>query len=245
MRRAASMPSSPGIAISSTATSGGASTANATARPESPKLPTTRMSACAASSACRPSRTTAWSSSSRTLISIAFFRHLEHYARAAAGKLDTQAPAVGFSALAHGDKAETAALRALRACRLGKAAAIVLHRKRHAFAVADGDLHVRGAAVLGNVGERLLRDAEYGELGVARKAHRPAGGLGAHLDAGALAEERRMPAQRRHQAELLQRGGPQFRHHAADRVDGGFHQRGHGVQTRAGDQIAARLQPVL
>src|SRR5688572_6577011 len=202
MRRAASTPSRPGIAMSSTATSGGVSAANATARPESPKLPTTRMSACAASSACRPSRTTAWSSSSRTLICIAFFRHLDHYARAAAGKLDTQAPAVGFGALAHGGQAEAAALRALRPCGFGEAAAIVLHGERYAVAVADGDLHVRGAAVLGDVGERLLHDAEHRELSVARQAHRAACGLRGHLDAGALAEQRGMPAQRRHQAEL-------------------------------------------
>ena len=99
--------------------------------------------------------------------------------------------------------------------------------------------------MLGNVGERLLHDAEHGELGVARKAHRRAAGLRGHLDAGALAEQRGMPAQRGHQAELVQRRGPQVGHHAADRVDGGFHQRSHGVQARAGDQVAARLQPLL
>src|SRR5687767_15042630 len=194
MRRAASMPSSPGSAMSSTATSGADSAANDTARPESPKLPTTRMSGCAARRACNPSRTTAWSSSNSTLMDIAWRRHVDDQPRAAAREFDAEHATVRFGTLPHRRQPEAAAARAARPDRFGEAAPVVLHRKAQAFAITDGNLYGSAAAVLGGIGERLLHDAEQSELGVARKAQFSSRDAGGNLHSSALAEDRGVPA---------------------------------------------------
>src|SRR5688572_17957310 len=114
------------------------------------------MSACAPSSALRPSRTTAWSSRSRTLIGIESRRNLDQQPRAALGPLDRERAAVRLGALAH--RLQTEAARARAEDRLVEAAAVVLDRQAEPAVVAlDADVHRRAAAVLGGVGQRLLR----------------------------------------------------------------------------------------
>ena len=87
--------------------------------------------------------------------------------------------------------------------------------------------------VLHGVGQGFLRDPEKSQLDVALE---PAVGLGCldgGPDTGLLLEALGVGMQRRHQAEILQFGGTQVLHPAADRVDGLIDDRRHRIETRS------------
>ena len=241
MRRAASMPSSPGIAMSSTATSGGVSAAKRH---------------CAAGVAEAADHADVGLRREQRLQAVAHHRvvveqqDVNRHRRLGIstttrvprpGTRRAAAPPMRLGALAHRRSGRSRrASRCARRAGIGEAAAVVLHRqaqrRRHS----------------GSRSSRWRRrcawrrwSAPPARCGTARAPRRAAGARLRRATCVVTLMPVRwlksdgVPAQRRHQAELLQRRGPQVGHHAADGVDGGFHQPRHRVEARAGDRVAA------
>ena len=97
------------------------------------------------------------------------------------------------------------------------------------FGHAEVDVHARSARMPRHVGEDLLEDAERRgrhvdvELGGLRRQLRAA------ADAGALLEILRLPADRRHEAHVVEHLGPQAGGDLAHRLHRGVDQLAHRV----------------
>src|SRR5580765_2267169 len=169
MRRVASTPSSSGMAMSMMTMSGRSRTASATASRPLPATATTCRSLPPSSRARRPSLTTAWSSASITetgiwppASSVVFHQNLH----AGVGtSLQAELGADRLGPLAHDQQPPPRfGARTVDALRIEADAVVADREDRAAVLAADRYLHVLGVGVLGDVVERLLGDAEHGQV---------------------------------------------------------------------------------
>src|SRR5213076_112 len=157
MRRVAAIPSSTGMRMSISTTSGRSRRASVTASSPSPASPTTVVSGSVSKIFRRPTRTSAWSSAIRTVVIGSAAGRARRSRRSAAG---VEAAAVERHTLAHAHEAVPAGC-----CRRRGSGAVVgdleLERVRR---VADLDPRPRLARVLQRVRQRLLHDPVGGQL---------------------------------------------------------------------------------
>src|SRR3954470_320802 len=214
--RVASAPFSSGIDRSISTTSGCVSFATRTASRPSGTVATTCRSGCASIRCLRPSATTPWSSAIRILMVMSEGDSRAQCSPFARRALYLQMAPRGHHALLHRGHAVPAGAR----MRL---------RVEPLAVVADGQHHVLlirlepqvdrfRAGVLGDVVERLLRDAEEGHPRVAPQL--PVLLLRQVLeldrDARAPRELLGVPAERGTDAVFFQQRGPQIGHHVLD-----------------------------
>src|ERR1019366_3869133 len=198
-RRVASMPLSSGMATSITTISGRSSAARSTASRPLPASPTISMSAWAARIILKPWRTTAWSSANRMRMRFMLDRdpHL-NYNTLVEARADRDIATGAAGASAHPDHAQWArptGLPRLRDGCIGQAAAVVVNGEANLIAARfQFDFDALRSGVTRHVGQRLLRDAEQGRLGLIGKAA-GATGFESRLDAGARGEALHQPAQ--------------------------------------------------
>src|SRR5215831_19158014 len=174
MRRVASTPSSSGMAMSMMTMSGRRRRASETASRPLPATPTTCRSFPPSSRARSPSRTTAWSSASITETGMAppasgiaassIVFHQDLYPVVGA-RFEGEARPDRLGPLAHDQQAPAGVgARAVDVLRV-ESHAVVAHREESAAVLAPyRDLHVLRVGVLRDVVERLLGDAEHGEV---------------------------------------------------------------------------------
>src|ERR687886_1317760 len=166
-RRVASTPSMPGMIRSTNATSGACSVARRTASSPLPASATTAMSFCVSRNARTPCLTSAWSSTSKTVIGSFMLHHLggcavqrtnADDARPLARRtLDFHAPTELREPFAHALQAETIPI----ILRWVEPAAIVGDAQRYSVGAVDQvDLDALSIAVLGDVRQGFLGYAE-------------------------------------------------------------------------------------
>src|SRR6185312_4024492 len=242
--RVTSMPFMRGIAMSTIATSGCALAAKRTAAGPSPNPPRKRRSGCSSIRWRSPSRTTSWSSTRMTLIGTGK-RNLDDDARAWMRGAQREPAADGLGALAHHAQPPPAAVPAALLGHLEQPAAIVLDDELDARrALAHAHPRARGAAVLGGIGQRLLRDAKKRDRHVARQRQLRLGAAHLHPQTGARLEFRRVLVERGREPVLVQDLGAQIGDDSAHRADGFLEQHGDLVQA-PGDGRGPRLRHLL
>src|SRR5579859_982160 len=192
--RVASMPSSRGMLMSSTATVGRSCLARATASAPSDASPMTSMSGSPARMRLTPSRTIAWSSASSTLIlpppaspfippgpsrGLSAAGHdrgkLGHDLGPALGpRDDPHRPAEGGGALHHAAEAHADTAAPLRGRGPGREPPPVVPNPHQQAVAGAGHVHVHpgGAGVLDGVPQLLLGDPEH--RGLERRVEAPA-----------------------------------------------------------------------
>ena len=106
-----------------------------------------------------------------------------------------------------------------------EAPAVVLHRKNDpGILLAHHHPHGARLSVAGAIVQGFLNHAvDAGLQSVGQLAGRIGRGH-LHANSGAFGNLARLPFQRRHQAEIVQHGGPQQQRHVADDVHAGFRQ---------------------
>ena len=195
MRRVASIPSSTGMRMSISTTSGRNRRASETASSPSPASPTMSVSGSASRILRRPTRTRAWSSAIRTR------RHrIGSRTRTANPPLGcrpaSRLAAVECHALAHADEPVTAA-RDWRRVAGAVVGDLELERVR---AVANVDARARLTCVLERVRQRLLHDPVGRQLDPDRQLASLAFDLELDRKAGFSELRRRAPGRRRGRA---------------------------------------------
>src|SRR6185503_11774503 len=165
-----------------------------------------------------PWRTTGWSSTSRMLRRTVAIRKNDEDARAAApAARDAHLSAERQRALAHAEQTHRPGVVHLR---VGDAAAVVANlHQRDAVAAPEMDPDGARRRMLGDVVERRAEDAvERGDAHVVeRERARPRAHVAA--DPGALGKERRLPADRRNEPEVIEDRRAQRRRELAQGAD--------------------------
>src|SRR5665647_749135 len=228
----ASSPPRPGMAISISTMSGESSRTLLMASRPSPASPTTSMSGESFKSARIPSLRMAWSSTMRTLIlSIprTLQRHLDPQLGARAGRRFHRegSPEEGDPLLHAHEPKPPALVRGLGHRRQVEALAVVLHLYDNLrLGYLQAHHHVLGLGVAGYVGYRLLGHPEQGRLHFRGQAALYARRLHLHLHPLGLQPVLGVPADGRHQPQVVQDGGAQVQDQLPHLLQ---HPDGHGL----------------